>query len=60
MNIKQAKQIPIQAYLLKNGYKPTKTVRGDIWYLSLFRDEKTPSFKVNTSMNTRYDFGQNS
>jgi len=57
MNIKQAKQIPIQTLLEKRWFKPMKTSRGAIWFLSPFRDERTPSFKVNTELNTRYDFG---
>lgn len=60
MNIKQAKTIPIQNLLTASWYKPAKAIRTDIWFLSPFRDEKTPSFKVNTEMNTRYDFGSNS
>lgn len=44
-------------YLLSLGFKPTKVTRNDYWYLSPFRDEKTPSFKVNRSMNRWYDFG---
>lgn len=56
MNIKQAKQIPIQNFLSQAGIKPAKAVRADLLYLSPFRDERTPSFKVNTNMNTRFDF----
>src|SRR5688500_15513868 len=51
------KQIDIVNYLEKLGYKPAKVTKNDYWYLSPLRDEKTPSFKVNKSINCWYDFG---
>jgi hypothetical protein len=33
-------------------------VRDQGWYLSPFRNEATPSFKVNQSANLWYDFGE--
>jgi len=58
MNSKQAKQIPLPEVLEKLGFLPKKRSNYDIWYLSPFREEKTPSFKVNTNLNTWYDFGE--
>ena len=57
MNIETAKQIPLELVLQKMNYTPSKTNGFDVWYLSPFRDEKTPSFKVNTKINRWYDHG---
>lgn len=57
MNIEKAKQIPLELVLQKMNYTPSKINGFDIWYLSPFRDEKTPSFKVNTKINRWYDHG---
>jgi len=58
MNSKQAKKIPLPEVLEKLGYLPKKRSNYDIWYLSPFREEKTPSFKINTNLNIWYDFGE--
>ena len=57
MNIEKAKQIPLELVLQKMNYTPSKTNGFDVWYLSPLRDEKTPSFKVNTKINRWYDHG---
>ena len=57
MNIKQAKNIKIEILLSKYWYKPSRQNGRDIWYISPLRKESTASFKVNTTLNTRYDFG---
>jgi len=54
---KQANQIDLVQYLEKLGYRPQKVNGNDYWYLSPFREEKTPSFKVNRKMNVWYDHG---
>lgn len=57
MTCEQAKQISI-VDLLEHCHIRTQYVRGqDHWYLSPFRDEKTPSFKVNAKLNLYYDHG---
>lgn len=57
MNAKQAKEIVLSDYLAHLGFTPL-FVRGyNLWYLSPFRNETNPSFKVNTSNNLWYDFG---
>jgi DNA primase len=45
-------------YLSSLGFNPTKVRRNHYWYLSPFRDETTPSFKVNRNINRWYDFGE--
>lgn len=57
MNIEQTKKLGIIDFLDKEGIKPSKT-RGDAcWYLSPFRNERTPSFKVSRKDNLWYDYG---
>lgn len=58
MNITQAKQIPITDLLTKLGHTPVRTNQNESWYLSPFRTEKTPSFKVNVRKNIYFDFGE--
>ncbi|NOT74942.1 MAG: hypothetical protein HOP08_08430 [Cyclobacteriaceae bacterium] len=57
LSYSEAKKIPITDYLSSLGFGPVK-IRGiDQWYHSPFRDERTPSFKVNTRLNVWYDHG---
>lgn len=61
MNIAQAKLIPLQTFLEKIGLQPdiSKGNERDIWYSSPFRpQEKDPSFHINPTNNTWYDFGK--
>ncbi len=57
MNIEQAKQIPLEDFLRRLGYEPSRQGRDQLWYVSPLRDEDTPSFKVNRSRNAWFDFG---
>src|SRR5665213_1552893 len=52
-----ARQIDLVDYLASLGHHAVKTRGTDHWYFSPFRDERTPSFKVNRSMNVFYDHG---
>ncbi len=58
MNAARAKQIPMKELLSSLGHQPVKEVRGELWYLSPFRQESEPSFKVNQERNIWYDFGE--
>jgi hypothetical protein len=53
----QAKQIPIVEYLDKLGITPAKIRGNDHWYYSPFREERSPSFKVDARLNLWYDHG---
>ena len=53
----EAKQINMLDYLTALGHHPEKIRNKDYWYLSPLREEKTPSFKVNRSLNAWYDHG---
>ncbi|SDS19499.1 CHC2 zinc finger [Polaribacter sp. KT25b] len=55
MNCKKAKQIDLVPYLKKQGFRVSKTTKKDIWFFSPFKNEKTPSFKVNISKNVFFD-----
>jgi hypothetical protein len=58
MTIKEAKAIDMVSYLSMVGVEPA-IIRGkNYWYQSPFRNETTPSFKVNRSRNQWYDFGE--
>lgn len=57
LSYSEAKTIPITDYLSGLGFEPAK-IRGiDHWYHSPFREERTPSFKVNLHLNVWYDHG---
>ncbi|RZK27177.1 MAG: DNA primase [Flavobacterium sp.] len=57
MTCEKANAIDILSYLSSLGFQP-KTIRNsDHWYFSPFRNERTPSFKVNTKLNCWYDHG---
>lgn len=58
MNIAQAKEISIEKILQNLGYYPTKSNQMESWYLSPFRAEKTPSFKLSLKLNRWFDHGQ--
>jgi len=56
-NCKIANQINLVNYLETLGHEPLKIKNQDYWYLSPFRNENTPSFKVNQKLNLWYDHG---
>ena len=56
MNIRTAKSIPLAAYLSGLGFELVKRRGADLWYLSPLRKERRASFKVNTHLNTWFDF----
>lgn len=58
MNIQQAKSIPLDTILSQWGHEPTKTKGHEIWYFSPLREEKTPSFHVDTRNQVWFDFGE--
>lgn len=46
MNAADARKIDLPALLARLGYQEQPVTRQGFWYLSPFREEKTPSFKV--------------
>ena len=57
MEIQNIKQISITDYLQQQGYAPARVQGIHYWYYSPLRNERTPSFKVNTERNQWYNFG---
>jgi hypothetical protein len=58
MNATKAKEISIVKVLQNLGCEVIKTNGDDLWFLSPFRQEKTPSFKINRKLNKWFDFGE--
>lgn len=57
LNCDEARQISIVDYLAQYGINPQYVKGTNHWYLSPIREENTPSFKVNTQLNSWYDHG---
>ncbi len=55
--LKEIKSIPLAAFLSRLGHEPAARKGTRLWYKSPLRQEKTPSFKVDTALNCWYDFG---
>ena len=58
MSIEQAIQISLVDFLASMRFHPAQVRGYKLWYLSPFRAESKPSFKVNVEMNLWYDFGE--
>ena len=54
MNVKQAKEIPVEKVLERMGFLPQKISGNDLWFLSKKKKKKTPSFKINHRINRWY------
>lgn len=57
MTIDEMRQLPLETFLQRLGHHPAMRKRNDLWYNAPYREEKTPSFKVNTDRNIWFDFG---
>lgn len=55
--IKEIKSIPLASFLSRLGHEPETRKGTRFWYKSPLRQEHTPSFKVDTTLNCWYDFG---
>ena len=51
------RRISIRAYLAVRGIKPRRERGNRSMYLSLLREERTPSFSVSYDKNLWHDFG---
>jgi len=54
---RQVRAMDMVDYLATLGHQPRKVSNQDYWYLSPFRNEKEPSFKINRKLNVWYDHG---
>jgi len=57
LSCNEARRIDLLEYLASLGHRPQRVQGADYWYISPFREEKTPSFKVNKTFNIWYDHG---
>lgn len=61
MTTQELKKINLIDFLSSHNISPLTNPQngknGMFWYHSPLHEEKTPSFKVNTILNTWYDFG---
>lgn len=57
MNIARTKQIDIVDFLKAIGCSPTKETACAAWFRAPYREDMTPSFKVNKHRNIWFDFG---
>lgn len=57
MNIAEIKQLNLVDYLYAIGVRPAKESDFSAWYHAPYREDRTPSFKVNKRRNIWYDFG---
>lgn len=51
------KQIPLADFLARLGQEPVKRSGNELWYRAPYRNERTPSFRVNVAKQLWYDFG---
>lgn len=58
MNSAQAKAIPLKDLLARLGRAPHHEAGGTLWYLSPFREETAPSFKLTITGRGWYDHGR--
>lgn len=58
MKIEEAKLVRIVDFLAQMGHHAQYVKSEQYWYLSPFRAERTPSFKVNDRLNEWYDFAE--
>lgn len=58
MDIEAMKRFPIEDFLARLGHHPVQRRANAIWYRSPYREEHTPSFKVNPEKNLWFDFGE--
>lgn len=54
----QVRQYDLVGFLASMGIEPAYIKGHNFWYISPFRPERTPSFKINRQRNRWYDFGE--
>ncbi len=57
MNVAQAKQLHLKAVLARLGHEPQREEKGELWYVSPFREETVASFKLTRDGKAWYDHG---
>ncbi len=57
MNVEYMRKVPITELLTRLGHEPTARKGNEWWYSAPYRQERTPSFRVNIQKNVWQDFG---
>ncbi|UOE51307.1 toprim domain-containing protein [Mucilaginibacter sp. SMC90] len=57
-SFEDARKLDLVDYLSTIGFEPQKITGNNYWYYSPFREEKSPSFKVDRRLNLWHDFGE--
>ena len=57
MEIDAMRQIPLADFLARLGNEPVRRSGNELWYRAPYRNERTPSFRVNVAKQLWYDFG---
>ena len=55
--IDNMRQIPLADFLARMGYQPVRRSGNELWYRAPYRNERTPSFRVNVAKQLWFDFG---
>ena len=56
-NIDAMRQISLADFLARLGHEPVRRSGNEFWYRAPYRNERTPSFRVNVAKRLWYDFG---
>ena len=56
-DIENMRLIPLADFLARLGYEPVRRSGNELWYRAPYRNERTPSFRVNVAKQLWYDFG---
>ena len=57
MEIDAMRHIPLADFLARLGHEPVRRSGNELWYRAPYRNERTPSFRVNVAKQFWYDFG---
>ena len=56
-DIDMIRRIPLADFLARLGHEPVRRSGNELWYRAPYRNERTPSFRVNVTKQLWYDFG---
>ncbi|WP_308761612.1 toprim domain-containing protein [uncultured Bacteroides sp.] len=56
-DIDAMRRIPLVDFLARLGHGPVQRSCNELWYRAPYRNERTPSFRVNVAKQLWYDFG---
>ena len=56
-DIDMIRRIPLADFLARLGHEPVRRSGNELWYRAPYRNERTPSFRVNVAKQLWYDFG---